>query len=188
MKNASMLGKLKKAHDAHAKARQEVIALSGAAQRAAKRAIFAVQRGDAAGGEELLRESAVILSDVRKAAAKDARLAHEGSFRAALEEYAEAVFFSQLVLKGAVSAIPSLDEETQIAGLSDAVGECVRRMTTLSTEGRFDDARRLKKALEPVMEGLSDMDYSGYLRAKYDQAVKHFRRAEEILYDLAMRS
>ena len=35
--------------------------------------------------------------------------------------------------------------------------------------------------------GLTAMDFSGYLRTKFDQARGHLRRAEEILYDLSLR-
>lgn len=183
----TLLTALKEAHDAFAAARREIIALSAKAQNAAKRSIFAVQRGDDAGAKSLLAEAEDALEAVRHRAASNARLAHEGSYRAALEEYAEARFVAQLAWKGEPTAIAGLDEETQIGGLCDAVGEVVRLMVRAATEGRDAEARGLKARIDRVMEGLDAMDYSGYLRTKYDQARSHHRRAEDILYDLSLK-
>ena len=45
----------------------------------------------------------------------------------------------------------------------------------------------LKTTADAVVRGLTEMDFSGYLRTKYDQAKSHLRKAEEILYDLSLR-
>lgn len=184
---SDLLAQLKEAHDAFSAARREIVALAASAQHASKRAIFAIERGDDAGAKKLLAEAEDAFEAIRSRAASNARLAHEGSYRAALEEYAEARFLAQLAWKGEVSAIDGLDEETQIGGLCDAVGEVVRLMVLSATDGRVKEARELKARLDRVMEGLHAMDYSGYLRTKYDQARAHARRAEDVLYDLSLR-
>lgn len=183
----TLLGRLKKEHETFVAARREIIGLAGLAQHASKRAIFAVQRGDDAGAKALLAEAEDAFEAIRRRAEANARLEHEGSYRAALEEYAEARFVAQLAWKGEISAIEGLDEETLIAGLCDAVGEVVRLMTIAATEGRDREVRTLKERLDAVMEGLDAMDYSGYLRTKYDQARNHLRKAEDILYDLSLK-
>src|SRR6188472_1062410 len=100
-----LMKNLKEAHETFAAARREIIGLAGLAQNASKRAIFAVQREDDAGAKALLAEAEDALEAIRERAKKNARLAHEGSYRAALEEYAEARFVAQLAWKGDVSAI-----------------------------------------------------------------------------------
>jgi predicted translin family RNA/ssDNA-binding protein len=182
-----LLKQLKDAHETFAAARREIIGLAAKAQNASKRAIFAVQREDAAGAKALLAEAEDAIEAIRAKAAANARLEHEGSYRAALEEYAEARFVAQLAWKGETSAIEGLDEETQIGGLCDAAGEIVRLMVRAATERRDDEARGLKARLDALMEGLDAMDYSGYLRTKYDQARSHYRKAEDILYDLSLK-
>jgi predicted translin family RNA/ssDNA-binding protein len=178
---------LKTAHEAFAAARREIIGHAAKAQNASKRAIFAVQRGDDAGAKALLAEAEDAFEAIRAAAAANARLEHEGSYRAALEEYAEARFLAQLAWKGEISALDGLDEETQIGGLCDAAGEVVRLMVRAATDGHDKEAKTLKARLDQVMEGLDAMDYSGYLRTKYDQAKAHARKAEDILYDLSLK-
>ncbi len=187
MKNQAFLAQLKTDHEAFDLARREIIALSAKAQNASKRAIFAVQREDDAGTKALLVEAEDVFEAIRVKTSVNARLAHEGSYRAALEEYAEARFVAQLAWKGEVSALEYLDEETQIAGICDAVGEVVRIMMQFVTSGRDSEAREMKKRLDHLLAGLDAMDYSGYLRTKYDQARSHYRKAEEILYDLSLR-
>lgn len=182
-----LLKELREAHETFAAARREIIGLAAKAQNASKRAIFAVQREDDAGAKTLLGEAEDALEAIRDRAKKNGRLAHEGSYRAALEEYAEARFVAQLAWKGEVSAIEGLDEETQIGGLCDAAGEVVRLMVRAATEGRDKETRELKARLDRLMEGLDAMDYSGYLRTKYDQARSHYRKAEDILYDLSLK-
>lgn len=187
MNTQELLVNLKTAHDNYAVARREIIDRSSAAQHAAKRAIFAVTRGDLAAAKRLLAEAEQGIAAARESARVNPRLVHEGSLRAALEEYAEAVLFAGLAETGEVKPIDGLDEETLIGGLCDAVGELVRLMTVRATEGKDDEVRRLKAAADEVVRGLTEMDFSGYLRTKYDQAKSHLRKAEEILYDLAMR-
>ena len=187
MKSEAFLAQLKTEHEAFDLARREIIGLSAKAQNASKRAIFAVQREDETGAKALLAEAEDLFESVRTKAAVNARLAHEGSYRAALEEYAEARFVAQLAWKGDVTALELLDEETQIAGLCDAAGEIVRLMTYFVTAGRDAEAREMKTRLDRLLSGLDTMDYSGYLRTKYDQARSHYRKAEEILYELSLR-
>ena len=182
------LASLKERHEAYERARRELITLSNAAQHASKRAIFAAQRDDLKGAKGLLDEAEGGLAKVGAMTKKAGeRLLDEGAYRAALEEYAEARFFLQLIEKGSVAELKGFDEETQIGGLCDAVGELVRRMTVKGTEGSLEDVRATKVLIEKVVAGLTDMDFSGYLRTKYDQARNHLRHAEDILYELSIR-
>lgn len=182
-----LLKELKEAYEAFSAARREIIGLSAKVQNASKRAIFAIQREDEAGAKTLLAEAEDALEAISGRVVVNARLAHEGSYRAALEEYAEARFLAQLAWKGGVSALTGLDEETQIGGLCDAAGEIVRLMVRAATEGRDKETKELKARLDRLMEGLDAMDYSGYLRTKYDQARSHYRKAEDVLYDLSLK-
>jgi predicted translin family RNA/ssDNA-binding protein len=187
MKNESFLQHLKAEHETFDAARREIIGAASKAQSASKRAIFAVLREDEAGVKALLAEAEDAFETIRAKTEKNPRLAHEGSYRAALEEYAEARFIAQIAWKGETVALEGLDEETQIAGLCDAVGETVRLMTYYVTSGRDAEARELKTRLDRLVVGLDTMEYSGYLRTKYDQARSHYRKAEDVLYELSLR-
>ncbi len=187
MPTADFLARLKTEQEAFDLARREIIALSARAQGCSKRAIFSILRDDEAEAKRLLTEAEHVFAEIGTKASANARLSHEGSYRAALEEYAEARFVAQLAWKGDVSPLEGFDEETQIAGLCDALGEGVRLMTVFATAGRDAETRELKTRMDRVIAGLDAMDYSGYLRTKYDQARAHLRKAEEILYELSLR-
>ena len=154
MSTKTLLEKLKKEHDAYEAARREIMPLANAAQHASKRAIFALQRDDAPAAERLLAEADAKFADIAEKMKVNARLASEGAYRAALEEYAEARFVEQLIENGSVSDLRGLDEETQIAGLCDAVGELVRLMTIRATEKKRREVVKLKKAAETAVAGL----------------------------------
>jgi len=187
MATEDLLSHLKGEHEKFDATRREIIALSAKAQSASKRAIFAVQRGEEADAKTLLTEADGLFEMIKEKAAVNARLAHEGSYRAALEEYAEARFVAQLAWNRELTALEGLDEETQIGGLCDAAGEAVRLMVACVTEKRDKEAKEIKKRLDALMAGLDAMDYSGYLRTKYDQARGHHRRAEDVMYELSLR-
>lgn len=187
MKNERFLQHLKSEHGAFDAARRDIIGAASRAQNASKRAVFAVLREDESAAKALLSEAEDALEAIRAKAENNPRLSHEGSYRAALEEYAEARFIAQIAWKGDVAALEGLDEEIQIAGLCDAIGEAVRLMAYYVTSGRDAEAREVKSRIDRLIAGLDDMDYSGYLRTKYDQARSHYRKAEEILYELSLR-
>lgn len=187
MATEALLEQLKNDHEAFDAARREIIALSAQAQNASKRAIFAVQRDEESAAKALLTEADHLFEAIREKAAVNARLSHEGSYRAALEEYAEARFVAQLAWNRVLTPLEGLDEETQIGGLCDAAGEAVRLMVIRVTAKRDAEAKEIKARLEALMAGLDAMDYSGYLRTKYDQARGHYRRAEDVMYELSLR-
>jgi len=165
-----LLKELKDAHETFAAARREIIGLAAKAQNASKRAIFAVQREDDAGAKALLAEAEDAIEAIRERAKKNARLAHEGSYRAALESTPKPVRRpARLEGRGGRHRGPRRGDADR--RLCDAAGEVVRLMVRAATEGRDKETRELKARLDRLMEGLDAMDYSGYLRTKYDQAV-----------------
>ncbi len=179
-------------HKAYAAGRHEVIQLAAVAQGASKRAIFALHRDDAVEANRLLGEAGTSLAAIQKLATKIEGLDEEGSYRAALEEYAEAALYRDFVSAGHVGALEKLpailDDDAYLGGLADLTGELQRRQVRLATEGKIDDVRRIKEAIEEIVEALLAMDLGGYLRTKFDQSRNSLRRAEEVLYEMTLRN
>lgn len=181
---------LKRDHDAYEAGRREIIKTAGDALNASKRAIFAMHRDDLEAADRLLTEAAIGLSAIREAIAGQPDLAHEGSYRAAMEENAEAQLYRRFIKTGEIGAVENaagFDYEVYLSGLSDLTGELQRRQVRAATDGQLDDVRRLKEAVEAVVNELLGIDLGGYLRNKFDQAKNNLRRAEEVLYELALR-
>ncbi|MBM5789849.1 hypothetical protein FJZ23_02050 [Candidatus Parcubacteria bacterium] len=173
----------------HARARREVIALSNEALSKSKRAIFAYQREDAKAARTLLKEAAALFAKAEKGMGRDGSLRYEGAYRAALEEYAEALLFGQYLKNGKMGAIDAraMDPQVYLAGLCDATGEIVRHIVRQVTLGNTKPVRAARDTAEGVVEFMLELDATGNLRAKFDQAKGNLKRLEEILYDLSLR-
>src|SRR3989338_10258416 len=98
MINKKFITKLKKEHDTHGGERGRIISAANAVLHDAKKAIFALHRGDAAGAAKTLKEQEEILKNLEKKFSFP-RLLEEGAYKAAAEEYAEAKLF-YLVMSG----------------------------------------------------------------------------------------
>ena len=184
------LGAIAERHKAYAEARARLIKLAGDAQGASKRAIFAQHRDDAAEADRLIGEAAAALTEIQALAARTEGLAEEGSYRAALEEYAEAALYRMFVAAGKVGPITgavAVDDDAYLGGLSDLTGELQRRQVRFATEGNQDEVARAKQAIEEIVNALLAMDLGGYLRTKFDQAKNSLRRAEDVLYETTIR-
>ena len=190
MLDREYLSEVRKQVAAYEAARREVIKAGGDALSASKRAIFALHRDDAAAAAKLLDEAGSGLAAIVRSVGSQLDVSAEGSFRAALEEFVEAELYRRYLDTGKVGRVEmeNVDYEIYLSGLSDLTGELQRRQVRLATEGKLDEVRRIKELMEAIVAELLDMDLGGYLRNKFDQAKNNLRRAEEVLYELSLRS
>lgn len=195
MKNNFMMSKkdfekLKVRHVAFEKAYRELVGRSNDALNHAKRAIFAFHRGDIDGAKVILAEALKLISDFETQFKKEPSLRYEGVYRAAVEEFLEAQFLGQFLMKKPLvppEDLPDIDPELYLGGLSDLTGELVRYAVARATAHDSAEVNRAKQTLDEVMEFLINLDLTGYLRTKYDQAKNSTRRMEEIVYDLSLK-
>lgn len=170
--------------------RREIIKISSDALSLSKQTIFALHRGDATGGEKLLGQVESLLSGMEKQFIKEPDLRGEGSYRAALEEYVEAKMFGRILTGETVGPIKEVkvDTDSYLGGLCDVFGEIARQIVLLATARQFKEVERLSKAAHQMMGELIKIDFTGYLRTKYDQAKQAMRRIEEVGYDMSMQN
>lgn len=192
MLNSEMVARLKQEAESYDIARRKQIGLSDDVRNASKRAIFAMHRDDLEKADSLLGEARSRLAEIRDHAQdQPPRLLEEGAFRAGLEEFVEASLLRAFIADGQVGAVEveGLDVPTDVylGGLSDLVGELQRRQVRAATDGNMEEVKRLRDACEEIVGAMLEMDLTGYLRNKFDQAKNSFRRAEEILYEMSVR-
>lgn len=189
MKRPTLFAQIKKRYHAHSKGRRELIGASNDALSKSKRAIFALHREDVKQAKELLAQAAKQFSHIESAFKKFPELKEEGAYRAALEEYAEAQLFLGYIEFGKIVQIDARASEPSVylAGLSDATGELVRYATRQVTLGQSEVVAEVEEVVRMVIEFMLDMDLTGYLRNKFDQAKKNLSRLEQMTYDLAIR-
>lgn len=189
MKRPSIFTQIQKSYQAQSKARKELMARSNDALSTSKRAIFALHRGDQKTADELLSRVVSQFVAIEKSFRVQPELKEEGSYRAALEEYAEARIFAGYVKSGTIvklelrANVPSI----YLGGLADATGEMVRWATRQVTLGNDGAVREVQEVVAMVIEYMLDLDLTGYLRTKFDQAKKNLSRLEQMTYDLTVR-
>lgn len=189
MKRPSAFAQVAKRYQSQSLVRRELVARSNDALSKSKRAIFALHRNDAASAVRLLSEAAGQFRTIEKSLRSIPQLKDEGSYRAALEEYAEASLFAGFLKSGGIVKLESRVQEPTIylAGLADATGEMVRYATRQVTLGNRGSVKEVHEVVTMVIEFMLDLDLTGYLRNKFDQAKKNLSRLAEMSYDLAIR-
>lgn len=180
---------LKASQLAYAGKRREVIKQSGDAQHHAKRAIFALQRGDAKEARERLNSARQIFTQLEKQYQKDPGLFTEGSYQAGLEEFVEAELFRQFIETGKIGAIRGLkiSNDVYVAGLCDVPGELQRLAIKAATARDFMLAENCAKAATLILNELVEFNLTSYLRTKFDQAKQAMHRLEQVVYEISLR-
>jgi translin len=170
--------------------RHQLIKNSADILRKSKQTIFAVHQDNLKKAQTLLKETEEILKNLTTAEfQKNTRLRHEGSFRAALEEFIEAkLFFDYIFLKKFTPfeiIEPEFDE--WLGGICDFTGEIVRKSILAVTQGKTDLVSEYTQIVSLIIENLIKLDITGKTRIKFDDAKRNLKRLEEILYDLKIR-
>ena len=189
MLNQKLLQKFKKQHDLYAKERDVLIKTSQDILRKSKQAIFALHREDRVWAEKLITEAETEFKKLEKKFAKNMALRFEGSYKAALEEYVEAKLFFNYLKNKTITEIKGVEVsmDAYLGGLSDLTGELSRKAVYLATHGHDKEVEQIKKAVEQIISSLIQLNLTGYLRTKYDQAKNNLRKIEEVLYDVTLK-
>jgi predicted translin family RNA/ssDNA-binding protein len=188
MLNEKFLETLKTDYQANESQRRQIISASNNILFEAKKTIFALQRQDFKVAEEKLEEMETALKNLQKKFGEN-RLNREGAYKAAAEEYLEGKTFYTVIKNKKITAVPGieLNYESYLGGICDLIGELVRYATNQAAKGKFSEVGKIKKSAEDIMSQLLDLDMTGYLRTKYDQARGHLRKLEQMAYEIKIR-
>ncbi|MFH0988224.1 MAG: hypothetical protein V1763_02535 [Parcubacteria group bacterium] len=169
--------------------RRVIIGQAADALHLSKQAIFALHRADLKEAQEKLDLARQILAALEKQHGGDHLLLDEGSWKAAFEEFVEASLFNAYCNGKEIGEIEglSIGAEQYIGGLSDLCGEIVRHMVGLTVDKKFDEVMKAREVIVDIIHELMQANLTGYLRTKFDQAKRHWQKAEEIVYDISIR-
>lgn len=189
MIHTSFFAGLRRRWQTYERERREIIGTSSEVLALSKQAIFSFHRNDVPAGQALLDQADAHLATLAKRFKKTHGLSDEGSYRAALEEYAEARIFLLFLQKKKIGAIaaPAIDDDALLGGLLDFTGEAVRYAVRMATAGNEAEVIRAHQSVEAVAEEVMRMNLTGSLRQKYDQLKTNLRKFEEMRYDLSLR-
>lgn len=188
MLNKKFIQDLKKNYDKRTGERRQIISLSNTILHDSKRVIFSSHRMDYKNAENLLSAIEKELISLEKKFGHS-RLAEEGAYKAAAEEYVEAKMFYRVLTGTKVEKINKiiLDTDSLLGGICDLTGEMVRRAINEAAKGNYSEAVKIKEAINEIMAELVEFDMTGYLRTKYDQAKTNLRKIEQINYEIKLR-
>ena len=188
MFNTKQLTQVGKKYAALDKARRALQALCADILSTSKRAIFAIQRSDPSASAKELADAIKKIKLAKKFVASESRLAGEGMWRAALEEYAEATMYHQAMTSGKVGTIPELPEDPDLflGGLSDLTGELTRSAVLAATDRDLKEVKRLLEAVRDAIAFMLTLNLTGNMRTKFDQAKGNLRKLEEIAFTLSV--
>jgi predicted translin family RNA/ssDNA-binding protein len=187
---SSVFSAIGKAYRDREAAFRRVSGLANDALRLSKRAIFAMHRDDLKDAKRLLAEASAQFKAAEGVIRTFHGLEEEGVYHAALEEYAEAMLFLQYLEQGKFGKLETraMAPSVYLGGLSDATGELVRHAVRRATEGDRGEVERAYEASASVVAFLLDLDLTGNLRTKFDQAKKNLRTLEQMRYELSLQS
>jgi len=188
MINESFLKQLHKEYDEHEITRRKISAAANEILFSSKKTIFALQKNKFTEADEKFIQIENSFRALEKNFGHN-RLQQEGAWRAAAEEYLEAKTFYAAIKNEEIkpSTDLNLEYESYLGGLCDLIGELVRYATNSAANGQFLEAVKIKEKADEIMTQLVEFDFTGYLRTKYDQARGHWRKLEQISYDLRLK-
>ena len=174
----------------YTKKRRDVIKMSSDIQHWSKKAIFALQRDDAKYADELLVKAKASIVKLNKTHKNDKRIFCEGSYKAATEEYIEAVLFRQFIAKKKLGKITGVDINADIfiSCLCDVPGELLRYAIKSATERNFEEVKRCFKVAEDIIGETMDMNLTGYNRQKFDQSKGALNKLQHIVYETSLKN
>ncbi len=174
---------------AYDKIRKDVISMSNDALHHSKRAIFALHRDDKIEAKIKLNQAKEIFQKMDSEFKKEPRVFHEGSYKAAAEEYVEACLFYQFVKKDNIGGVAGLSVSPEVftAGLCDVPGELYRYAVKAATNKDLDMVKQCADAAQEIIGELIEFNLTKYLRTKFDQAKAAVQRLEGIVYELSLR-
>ena len=155
-----------------------------------KRAIFALQRNDIVLANKLIQESDLDIKKVEKIIKKQPAINNNSVWKSAQEEYLEAFFFQSWLKDFHIDinkSVSSYAVDIILGALADTAGELARHCVLQATQHNLVFVEKAYQSTNQIVDFLADLDLTGNLRSKFDQAQRHLKKIESIRYDLSQR-
>lgn len=188
MISSNFVNNLKKSYKNKEQERFKIINLSNPLLHDSKRIIFALHRLETKKAKAELLKIESYLKKIQKQLGAP-RLEQEGSYKAAIEEYLEARFFYNWQTDEIIEPLKDLiiNHESYLGALSDLCGEIARYSINQAAKKNFSAVDKAYSDVSKILSYLTEFDFTGYLRTKYDQARGHLRKIEQVNYDINIR-
>lgn len=130
------------------------------------------------------------LKKINSLVSKNESLYHQGTYKAAVQEYVEAMLYYGFVKNNKLTSRKELDVGTEyyLLGLCDLTGELVRRAIREATKGNYEKVIDIRDFIDSIFTELIQADFrNGELRRKFDSIKYDLRKLEDLVLDLKLK-
>src|SRR3989338_4351980 len=167
--------------------REKLIKKSRDVLKLSKQVIYAVHRDELKEAEKLVRQIEIEKKKLEDVAKHSSKMIYEGSYKIAMQEYAEALLYYNFVTTGKIVDLKVIAEH-YILGLSDLPGELVRKAVYLAGKGEFQKVIKIKEEVDMIYGEMLKFDFrDNEIRRKVDAIKYDLRKLEDLVLDLSLK-
>ncbi len=167
--------------------RENLIKKSRDVLKLSKQLIYAVHRDELPEAAKLLKLIEAEKKKLEDIAKHSLKMAWEGSYRIALQEYAEAVLFFNFVKEGKIISL-NVPADLYMLGLADLTGELVRKAVFLAGKGEVEKVVKIKEEIDSIYGEMLKFDFrDNEARRKMDSVKYDLRKLEDLVLDLKLK-
>ncbi|MEK6969197.1 MAG: hypothetical protein AABW48_02100 [Nanoarchaeota archaeon] len=167
--------------------RERLIKKSRDVLKLSKQVIYAVHRDELSAAAKLVKQ---IESEKKKLdiiAKHSWKMALEGSYKVAVQEYVEAILFYNFIKNGKLIDLDASAEHF-ILGLADLPGELVRKAVFLAGKGNVAGVIKIKDEVDTIYGEMLKFDFrDNEVRRKVDGIKYDLRKLEDLVLDLKLK-
>ena len=179
--------KLCKEVQAYDEEREKLIKKSRDILKLSKQIIYAVHRDEMGNAAQLVKSIEAEKKKLDLIAKHSHKMASEGSYKIAIQEYVEALLYYHFVKEGKLIDIDVLPEHF-VLGLADLPGEMVRKAVFLAGKGQVDKVMKIKEEVDLIYGELLKFDFrDNEIRRKVDAVKYDLRKLEDLVLDLKLK-
>jgi len=160
--------------------RERLIKKSRDVLKLSKQIIYAIHRDDFKTAQQLTKTINIEKKNLDKIAKSNAFLITEGSYKVALQEYAEALLYFSIIKDKKLVTRKELAIPTPyyILGICDLPGELVRKAVHLAGKGSFKEVIAIKDLVDKLYGELLKFDFrDNETRRKFDSIKYDLKKA-----------
>ncbi len=190
MLNKADVDAMRKEMLAYDSKRELLIKKSRDVLKLSKQIIYAVHRDELKQAEHLIAEIKKEKTALQKLAGNDEFLLTEGSYKVALQEYAEALLYFSVIHSKRLATKKDLAIPTfyYVLGLCDLSGELVRKAVYLAGKDRYAEVIEIKNLVDSIYGELLAFDFrDNEIRRKFDSVKYDLRKLEDLVLDLKLK-
>ncbi len=179
--------KLQKEFQDYDEEREKLIKKSRDVLKLSKQIIYALHRDEVSKADSLVKEIEKELKELESIAKHSNKMAYEGSYKIAVQEYVEAILYYHFVKTGKLVDLKVLAEH-YILGLCDLPGELTRRAVYMAGKGRVEEVSRIRDLVDSVYGEFLKFDFrDNEIRRKVDAVKYELRKMEDLMLDLKLK-